>query len=133
MNSILIFLILALAQLSVYFYLKNNITDLRFVNNLKATEVSKTIEPITKPSLKPTTQVTKRVITNDLDASKRMLLNKSLRHLEFISEFEMYLEDKNYKNFPIEFLQEFEKIKIEAQLSTLQNTHQLARDSKIAA
>ena len=133
MNSILIFLILALAQLSVYFYLKNNITDLRFVNNLKATEVSKTIEPIKKPSLKPTTQDTKKVITNDLDASKRMLLNKSLRHLEFISEFEMYLEDKNYKNFPIEFLQEFEKIKIEAQLSTLQNTHQLARDSKIAA
>ena len=133
MNSILIFLILALAQLSVYFYLKNNITDLRFVNNLKSTEVSKTIEPIKKPSLKPTTQDTKKVITNDLDASKRMLLNKSLRHLEFISEFEMYLEDKNYKNFPIEFLQEFEKIKIEAQLSTLQNTHQLARDSKLAA
>ena len=133
MNSILIFLILALAQLSVYFYLKNNITDLRFVNNLKSTEVSKTIEPIKKPSLKPTTQDTKKVITNDLDASKRMLLNKSLRHLEFISEFEMYLEDKNYKNFPIEFLQEFEKIKIEAQLSTLQNTHQLTRGSKIAA
>ena len=45
----------------------------------------------------------------------------------------MYLENKNCKNFPVEFLQEFEKIKIEAQLSILQTTSQLTNYSKIAA
>ena len=45
----------------------------------------------------------------------------------------MYLEEKTLNNFSIEFLQEFEQIKIEAQLSTLKATSQLNNGVKMAA
>jgi hypothetical protein len=73
------------------------------------------------------------ILTNKLKDNNNIILNKSLKHLEFISEFEMYLEDKNYKMFPIEFLQEFEKIKLDAQLTTLKTTKRLNADLKKAA
>lgn len=60
-------------------------------------------------------------------------LNKNLKHLEFISQFEMYLEERNYKNFSIEFLQAFEKMKYNVQLTTLKATEQLNHEGLMAA
>lgn len=132
MNTLIIYFILCLAQLSIYFFLKNNIKNLKFfnygnysklINNEVAepTEASKT--EINRPAILPN-----KVKNNDY-----IILNKSLKHLEFISRFEMYLEDESYKNFPIEFLQEFEKIKLEAQLSALKTTTKLNTGIKRAA
>ena len=63
---------------------------------------------------------------------ENMLLNKSLKHLEFISEFEMYLEQRTLAYFSKEFLQEFEQIKRNAQLSTLKMTNQLNTTARLA-
>ncbi|MBT8325834.1 MAG: hypothetical protein KJO96_11095, partial [Winogradskyella sp.] len=62
-----------------------------------------------------------------------MLLDKSLKHLEFISQFESYLDTKNSEKFPAEFLQEFENIKREAQIATIKTTQQLNHSLALAA
>ena len=72
-------------------------------------------------------------MTNKVEDNNYAILNKSLKHLEFISQFEMYLDEKHYKNFSIEFLQEFKKIKQEAQLTTLKTTNKLNCQSLRAA
>lgn len=133
MNSIFLFLILTLAQLSLYFYLKDNIHNFSYIYYIKISDPQLSEEIISNSAVKPINEKAKKVVTLNLEESKHIILNKKLRHLEFISEFEMYLEDKNYKMFPIEFLQEFEKIKKEAQLSLLQSTNQLVKPSKLAA
>lgn len=72
--------------------------------------------------------LTVKIVDND-----HFELNKNLKHLEFISQFEMYLEERNYKNFSIEFLQAFEKMKHNVQLTTLKATKQLDLESLKAA
>lgn len=132
MNILLAYFILSLAQLSIYFYLKNNIKNLQFFDYSDYSSPLEN-EVIEKSNTIPQKNSVADKFTNNIEEHKLTLLNKSLKHLEFISEFEMYLEDKNYKNFPIEFLQEFEKIKIEAQLSALKSTSQLTNSIQLAA
>lgn len=90
-------------------------------------EVKEEIETPIKETSKPV------VFTNKLKDNNNVILNKSLKHLEFINQFEMYLEDKNYKKFPIEFLREFDKIKQDAKLTTLKATQLLNTKHKNAA
>lgn len=132
MNILSIYLILLLTQVSIYFYFKNNIENIKFYKysvfaNPTQNEVLDKKEMPQVEKFKPVN------LTNKIEDNNYAILNKSLRHLEFISQFEMYLEDKNYKMFPIEFLQEFEKIKLEAQITTLKTTNRLNTIHKNAA
>ncbi|MFK7833630.1 MAG: hypothetical protein AB8B52_10160 [Winogradskyella sp.] len=130
MNTLLIYAMLLLGHLCVYFYFKNNFKYLNFLNfnNHLDSVKDRCIE-------KPKSQLNQNthIITDSVEDNKHVLLKKSLRHLEFIAEFEMYLEQKKLKNFSVEFLQEFEKIKIEAQLSALKTTNQLNTTTRMAA
>lgn len=108
----------------MYLFLKSsieNVLEYYSNNNLK----EKQSEAIKLQSVESIKQNDTTVLPKKVDNTNHLVLNKSLRHLEFISQFEMYLEDKNYKSFSIEFLQEFEKLKIEAQLTTLKTTNRL--------
>ena len=124
MTTLLIYATLILGHLCVYFYFRNNFKSYLNPNErrtLKNTQLE-TKENLSSQNLK-----------NNAVDNKLVLLNKSLRQLEFISEFEMYLEEKTLKNCSLEFLQEFSRIKIEAQLSTLKTTNMLNSQVKIAA
>ncbi len=108
----------------MYLFLKSsieNVLEYYSNNNLK----EKQSEAIKLQSAESIKQNDTTVLPKKVDNTNHLVLNKSLRHLEFISQFEMYLEDKNYKSFSIEFLQEFEKLKIEAQLTILKTTNRL--------
>lgn len=132
MSNILTFFSLTITQVGIYLYLKNSLKNFieHYTQNYslakKSTDVKMQkveVEKVIKP----------KTITNEVEDNNHVILNKSLKHLEFISQFEMYLEEKHYKNFSIEFLQEFEKIKREAQLTTLKTTNKLNSQSLIAA
>lgn len=131
--TLLLILILALIQFSLYHYLKNSTNQLRFMNYKRPVESIRQQEMSTVCTPKPKEVSIQNVVTSDDEERNHMLLNKRLRHLEFISEFEMYLDDKNYKNFSIAFLQELKNIKIEAQLSACKATTMLSEHTKIAA
>ncbi|WP_299102213.1 hypothetical protein [uncultured Winogradskyella sp.] len=124
MTTLLIYGTLLLGHLCVYFYFRNNFKS--FLNSS-----SKETLKIEKPK-SPEYFRSKNQSTNAVD-NTFVLLNKSLRQLEFISEFEMYLEENTLKNYSLEFLQEFSKIKMEAQLSTLKTTNLINSQVKIAA
>ena len=132
MNTLFIYIIILLVHLNIYLFLKHNIENLSLFNYPNYNSVIEN-EVIEKDLNIPMEPIFLESLTNDFDENKQIILKKSLMHLEFISTFEMYLEDKNYKKFPIEFLQEFEKIKIEAQLSALKSTSQLTNSTKLAA
>ncbi|MBC3845386.1 hypothetical protein H8K90_03250 [Winogradskyella echinorum] len=124
MNTLFIYIIFFLGHVAVYFYYRNS-----FINTTDASKNTKT-----KNSHLSVTDAKNSIKkANSIVDNKQMLLQKNLKQLEFISEFEMYLEEKTLKNFSIEFLQEFEQIKIEAQLSTLKTTNQLNNSVKLAA
>ncbi|WP_299120340.1 hypothetical protein [uncultured Winogradskyella sp.] len=129
MNALFMYVILLLGHLCVYFYFKNN---LRFLSVSNDSYTVKDIY-IEKLPLKQKQDLETVSLTKKMEDNKHILLNKSLRHLEFIAEFEMYLERKTSKNFSAEFLQEFEQIKIEAQLTALKTTNQLNTIAKMAA
>ncbi|WP_282030447.1 hypothetical protein [Winogradskyella eximia] len=124
MSTLFIYTIFLLGHLSVYFYFKNNLS--LSSNVLEYNNKS-------NPQLTIVETNHSQKVTNSIANNKKMLLQKNLRQLEFINEFEMYLDEKSLNNFSIEFLQEFEQIKIEAQLSTLKATSQLNNVVKMAA
>ena len=124
MSTIFIYTLFLLGHLCVYFYFKNSLT---LCSNVL--ENTNRISP-QLPSLEAHNS---QKVIGSIESNKKMLLQKSLRQLEFINEFEMYLDEKSLNNFSIEFLQEFEQIKIEAQLSTLKATSQLNYSLKMAA
>ncbi|WP_405575286.1 hypothetical protein [Winogradskyella sp. Asnod2-B02-A] len=124
MSTLFIYTVFLLGHLSVYFYFKNNLS-------LSSNVLENTNKSHSKLTLVETDHSQK--VTNSISNNNKMLLQKNLRQLEFINEFEMYLEEKTLNNFSIEFLQEFEQIKIEAQLSTLKATSQLNNGVKMAA
>ncbi|WP_407556582.1 hypothetical protein [Winogradskyella sp. 4-2091] len=124
MTTLLIYGTLLLGHLCVYFYFRNNFKS--FLNS-SSKETLKIEKPKSSEYLRSENQS-----TNAVD-NTFVLLNKSLRQLEFISEFEMYLEENTLKNYSLEFLQEFSKIKMEAQLSTLKTTNLINSQVKIAA
>jgi len=132
MNALNIYFIILLVQLSILLYLKSN---MEYFKVLSTTNYFNFIakEDVENSHILPIKTNDVETLTINIDENEQLILSKSLRHLEFISTFEMYLEDKNSKNFPLEFLQEFEKIKIEAQLSALKTTNQLSNQVKKAA
>jgi len=132
MNILSTYVILSLIQFSIYLYLKGSLNNLKFSHYLEHFRIFQDNDRADNiPEPEQTCIATK--LTNQLDLNEEIILNKSLKHLEFISKFEMYLEEKNFHKFPIEFLQEFDKIKIEAQLTTLKTTSQLTNVIKQAA
>lgn len=132
MNNLVTFFSLSLTQLGIYLYLKNSLKNFleyhtqNYLGVKKATDLK-----VQKIEIENATR--SKTMTNKVEDNNYAILNKSLKHLEFISQFEMYLEEKHYKNFSIEFLQEFEKIKREAQLTTLKTTNKLNHKNLIAA
>ena len=124
MITLFIYGTLLLGHLSVYFY---------FRNNFKTSLIPLERRTVKNTQLETKNSFSSKNLKNNAIDNKLVLLNRNLRQLEFISEFEMYLEEKALKNCSLEFLQEFSKIKIEAQLSTLKTTQMLNSEAKIAA
>ncbi|MFP4844919.1 hypothetical protein [Winogradskyella sp. PE311] len=62
-------------------------------------------------------------ISNQKEQLVNLELEKSLKHLEFMSQLEAYLEETDGSVMSVEFLQEFETSKREAQLTFLKSTH----------
>ncbi|WP_299114546.1 hypothetical protein [uncultured Winogradskyella sp.] len=58
---------------------------------------------------------------NKQDYLTNLQLDKRLRHLEFINQLENYLKSTNGSFLSVEFLQEFEVSKREAQLSIIES------------
>ncbi len=56
------------------------------------------------------------------ETSTKDRLSSSLKHLEFILFFELYLESKHVNIFSRTFLNEFENIKYEAQMNVLKHS-----------
>ncbi|MCA0152074.1 hypothetical protein [Winogradskyella vincentii] len=61
------------------------------------------------------------------------LMLKSLRHLDFMSQLEEYLEASGDSRFKSKFLHEFEQNKIETQQSVLKSAQLLSKRVSIAA
>ena len=98
MSTVLIIFSLTLTQIGMYLFLKSsieNVLEYYSNNNLK----EKQSEAIKLQSAESIKQNDTTVLPKKVDNTNHLVLNKSLRHLEFISQFEMYLEDKNYKSF----------------------------------
>jgi len=112
MNILLIFITSLLGHLCIYFCFKKNTDTVKETENenSKLKEIHKAL-----------------TLTNNTEDNKHILLNRSLKHLEFIAQFEMYLEQKSIKNFSEEFTQEFKKIKLEAQIKTIKTTIELRK------
>ncbi|MUU78706.1 hypothetical protein [Winogradskyella endarachnes] len=119
MTTLFVLTIFFLGHLCVFFCFKSSIQKQKITNDyLNRKELTKN-------------RISE--LENTAIDNKRLLLNKNLKQLEFISEFEMYLEDKTLEKCSLEFLQEFNKIKLEAQLSTLKATNLLSSDFRLVA
>lgn len=62
----------------------------------------------------------------DMDA---VLLNRSLKNLEYINQFEHYMSCERHTYFSTDFLEKFNQLKFEAQLVTLNTTQVLLKQS----
>lgn len=132
MNILFTYFTLTVTQISIYLYLKSSLKNL--ILGYKESDAITTKNHAVKKQEVSIEEITNsNVLSSHVGESCHVTLNKSLRHLEFISTFEMYLENKNHKNFSVEFLQEFEKIKHEAQLTTLKSTNRLTHNMHNAA
>jgi hypothetical protein len=131
MNSLHAGIILILTYLSFYFFTKNNIKSFKFLNFNDHFSLQKGSNLKSKFDLKR--NVDEIILAKNTNCNKHFLLNKSLKQLEFIADFEKYLDEKTLENLSIEFLQEFEQIKIEAQLITLKVTNQLNLDTRFSS
>jgi len=116
MTTLFIYGLSLIGHLSFYFY---------FINNFKRDK--KPLERRTASSIKVENKdnLIFKILKNNVVDDKFFLLKKNLIQLEFISEFEMYLEEKTLKKCSLGFLQQFKTIKTEAQLSALKTTNRL--------
>lgn len=60
-----------------------------------------------------------------LKTIERYSLNKNIRNLEFINYLEMNLQDKQLKNFPLEFFTDLKKLKQHSQNNLLTTLHSI--------
>ncbi len=91
--------------------------QLRLLQKLKKISVYFKYHP---KILKVKTNEKAKTLVSEIDEDSSIIFDKKLKHLDFISQFEMYLDGKNSSSFSVEFLQEFEKIKLETQRTTLE-------------
>jgi hypothetical protein len=68
-----------------------------------------------------------------IENSTGILLNRGLKHLEFILELESYMESNENTLLSSKFLEEFKTSKFDTQLSVLKSTQILSDSNKIAA
>jgi len=121
MNILIAFFVIVLIQLNIYVLLNSGLGILKLNKLIKDTFTpqNKVVKAkVNQPNIE------NHISVNSISNTKA-LLGKNLKHLELISEFELYLESKNYKKFSIELFQELERLKTKAQLSTLKSTSQL--------
>ncbi len=135
MTLIISYLALVISQISIFFYLKNDLNSIVFINKVnKFVGFDSSIEQKAIDASNPTEkEVPVITIPKAQACADLLLLDKSLKHLEFIAQFECYLEKKNSEKFSAEFLQEFENIKREAQIDTIKTTQQLSSALALAA
>lgn len=65
----------------------------------------------------------KEEITKKFNSHDNQTLNKNLKHLEFLNYLEYHFNEKELNQFPIDFLQSFQKIKAQAQKNTINSLH----------
>lgn len=135
MALIISYTALILAQVSIYMYLKNDLNTIDFFNKVNSFFIALPEQVKNNESVEKDSEVKISVIKVDKEqaCTDYLLLDKSLKHLEFIAQFESYLESKNSEKFSLEFLQEFENIKREAQITTIRTTQQLNSTLALAA
>ena len=93
MNILHLFFIFLLAQLSICFNIKSTISSLNFRDFFRPFQN----DVIAKTKVQPRELPTESTLTSSIEQNNQIILNKSLKHLEFVSQFEMYLDDKNYE------------------------------------
>lgn len=135
MNIIITSVVFFLIQVALYFWLRNDIKCINFYHKRKCPfyDHEDILEKINRKESIDKSNLENRIITSDVESNSSFILSKSLKHLEYISEFEMYLERKNYKSLPLDFLQEFESLKTEAKISLLKTASQLNNNLEKAA
>lgn len=74
-----------------------------------------------KSKIKVITNVTDNTLDNMYDNQYSKSLYLNLKQLEFISNFEMHLDNKAVDSYSLSFLQELSKIKQSAKLNTIQS------------
>ena len=74
-----------------------------------------------------------KTLIKSYDDHNRIILQRSLRQLEFIAQLEFYLQEKRCDSYSIEFLQEFETVKRKTQQSVIKSTCKLCKCKLVAA
>ena len=74
-----------------------------------------------KSKIKVITNVNDNTLNNMYDDQYSKSLYLNLKQLEFISNFEMHLDNKDVDSYSLSFLQELSKIKQSAKLNTIQS------------
>jgi len=74
-----------------------------------------------KSKIKVVTNVNDNTLNNMYDDQYSKSLYLNLKQLEFISNFEMHLDNKAVDSYSLSFLQELSKIKQSAKLNTIQS------------
>tara|TARA_B100001059_G_C17834333_1_gene586876 strand:- start:782 stop:1090 length:309 start_codon:yes stop_codon:yes gene_type:complete len=74
-----------------------------------------------KAKIKVITNVKDNTLDNMYDNQYSKSLYLNLKQLEFISNFEMHLDNKDVDSYSLSFLQELSKIKKSAKLNTIQS------------
>jgi len=74
-----------------------------------------------KSKIKVITNVNDNTLNNMYDDQYSKSLYLNLKQLEFISNFEMHLDNKAVDSYSLSFLQELSKIKQSAKLNTIQS------------
>ncbi|WP_179337149.1 hypothetical protein [Winogradskyella ludwigii] len=116
MTTVFIYGLSLIGHLGFYFY---------FINNFKRDEKPLERRTVSSRKVENKDNLISKSLKNNAVDDKVFLLNKNLKQLELISEFEMYLEQKTPKKASLEFLEQFKTIKTEAQLSALKTTNKL--------
>ena len=119
MSFLIIYTVISVLSMSIYLFSKNylSLKDLSDTLKFLKKSVLKSLN-FFKHSHKP-----HNFVYSDAQVSRASkTLNKSLRHLEFISELEVYTEKSNECLLSTDCLHELEDSKLRAQISVLKST-----------
>jgi hypothetical protein len=127
MSFLIIYAVAMIIGLTVYLFSNNDLSISDFYDTYKFLK-----EGIIKLTFKEE-EFGIEVKINKTESSAGVVLNKNLKHLEFISQLEPYMESTESVLLSSEFLQEFESSKLNTQLSVLKSTQILNASNRIAA
>ncbi len=69
------------------------------------------------------------IIKDNTKTNYNKLLCRNLKQLEFVSHFELYLQEKSSKKSSLDFLKKLDQIKLEAQVNTITTARLISKYS----